>query len=634
VLITISGVVDAQFGPAPGSPVAAGTSPVFAAAGYFDWDEITDLVVVNSGDNTAILLRGNNSGGFAPEGSPVRVGAGALAIAGWRYGVLPGVVVANQADNTVSVLQYANGFTAVTGDPFAVGLRPAFVAVADLNNDGVPDFAIANSGDATVTVMLGLATGSSDATPLSFVPSGGSPFAVGSKPVSIAIADFNGDNVPDLAVVNSADNTVSVLLGNGSGAFTPAAGSPFLVGEAPQSVTVGDFDRDGQADLAVANLGDNTITILLGTGNGGFTDATSGPIAVGTAPSSIAAADFNQDGNLDLAIANTGDDTLTVLLGNGRGGFEAASYSPLPVESKPESVTIVGNGKPGLAISNSGSNNITVLLNNYPATVPATRVLSAASASDTVSAGSIVAIYGENLANETASAATVPLHTELGGVSALFKVVNILDGPVFSGPMPLFYVGPTQINAQIPADASFPSCNAGSGSVYFARVELFTPSGVQTVSVNATPAPVPGLFTANENGTGPAVAQFVTNLPDGTQKIIETADCSGGIGACVPAPLDVTAGVSALVLYGTGISEYSTFPNGLTVLAGSQPLQVFYAGPSPQYVALDQINVWMPSSLAGSGVVNLTVSLLGATPGLGLDCPFNVTSNVVTISIE
>jgi uncharacterized protein (TIGR03437 family) len=260
-------------------------------------------------------------------------------------------------------------------------------------------------------------------------------------------------------------------------------------------------------------------------------------------------------------------------------------------------------------------------------------MVSAASGTAPVSAGAIVSIYGGNFANGATSATTLPLPVELGGVSANFTVANIV-GQQFSWAMPLFYASPTQINAQVPADVSFPPCNGGSGSVYYTSIQIATPSGGQTAMVSATPAPAPGLFTANETGKGVAAAQFVTNLPDGTQTIMQVAECPGGTGTCVPVPLNVNAGSSALVLWGTGISEYSTFPQGLTVMAGNQPLQVFYAGPSPQYAGLDQINVWMPSSLAGSGIVNLSVSLTGTTPGVASTCSFNVTSNVVTIDIQ
>jgi len=262
------------------------------------------------------------------------------------------------------------------------------------------------------------------------------------------------------------------------------------------------------------------------------------------------------------------------------------------------------------------------------------QVVSAASGSATVSAGGIVSIYGANFATSATSATMMPLPVSLGGVSAKFTVVNILNQPVFSGAMPLFYVSPAQINAQVPAGAIFLPCNAGSGSVYSTSIQIATLSGGQTAMVYATPAPAPGLFTANETGTGVAAAQFVTNLPNGTQTIMEVAECPGGAGTCVPVPLNVTLGTSALVLWGTGISEYSTFPQGLTVTAGDQPLQVFYAGPSAQYMGLDQINAWLPSSLAGSGVLNVSVSLTGSTLGVGSTCGFDVASNAVTIDIE
>jgi uncharacterized protein (TIGR03437 family) len=629
VLMATSAGLSAQFVSAPGTPIATGLGPISVAVGDFNGDGSADLAVANSSDNTVTVLLGNGKGGFAAAGSPVSVGAGPTSVAAWNSS---GLAVANALDNTVSVLE-GNGsgsiFTAVAGSPFEVGSRPAFVAAADFNGDGVTDLAIANSGDNTVTVLLGVATGG-------FGAAAGSPFSVGSKPVSIAVADFNGDYVPDLAIVNAGDNTVTVLLGNGTGGFTAAADNPFAVGSAPVSVAAGDFNKDGMNDLAIANSDDNTVTVLVGTGMGGFTAAAGSPYAVGKAPSSVVAADFNADNIPDLAIANSGDNTVTVLLGAGAGRFAAASYSPLPAGTKPESVAVAdfnGDGKPDMAIANSGDNTVTVLLNNYLSGVPTPQMLSAASGTAPVSAGSIVAIYGGNFANGVTSA-MLPLPSELGGVSANFKIVNILGQPLSGGAMPLFYVSPRQINAQVPADVFFPPCNEGSGSVYSTSIQITTPLGGQTAMVSVTPAPAPGLFTANETGSGVAAAQFVTNLPNGTQTTMDVAKCSEGIGTCAAVPLNVTEGSSALVLWGTGISEYSSFPRGLTVMAGNQPLQVAYAGASPQYAGLDQINVLLPASFAGSGTVNLSVTLSGTTLGLGVNCPFSVTSNVVTIDIE
>ena len=113
-------------------------------------------------------------------------------------------------------------------------------------------------------------------------------------------------------------------MGNGNGTFvTPAVN--FGVGIAPFSVAVGDFNNDTNLDLAVANAGSNTVSILLGNGNGTFvTPAVN--FGVGNTPQSVAVGDFNNDTNLDLAVANAGfinnpSNVVSILIGNGNGTF-------------------------------------------------------------------------------------------------------------------------------------------------------------------------------------------------------------------------------------------------------------------------------------------------------------------------
>ena len=188
--------------------------------------------------------------------------------------------------------------------------------------------------------------------------------ATGTQPVSIAVGDFNGDGVLDMAVVNAGSNTLTILLGKGDGTFTDAASSP-QTGTDPSFVAVGDFNRDGKADLAVANLSSNNVTILLGNGDGTFTAAGSSP-ETGSQPESMAVGDFNGDGILDLAVLNAEINTITVLLGNGDGTFTA---SPLSAQTGGQPRSLVstdfnGDGIPDLAVVNSGSSTVTILLGN------------------------------------------------------------------------------------------------------------------------------------------------------------------------------------------------------------------------------------------------------------------------------
>jgi hypothetical protein len=101
-----------------------------------------------------------------------------------------------------------------------------------------------------------------------FTQPAGSPFAVGAAPNAVASVDMNGDGRADLAVVNGSSGTVSIFLGNGAGGFTQAPGSPITVGGSPSSVAVGSFNGDAFPDLAVGVPGPNTVAILLGSGNG------------------------------------------------------------------------------------------------------------------------------------------------------------------------------------------------------------------------------------------------------------------------------------------------------------------------------------------------------------------------------
>jgi hypothetical protein len=167
---------------------------------------------------------------------------------------------------------------------------------------------------------------------------------VGPGAFAVASGDCNGDGIVDMVSVNQGDNTVSVLMGNLEGGFNPQVTYP--TGAAPTAVVTGDFNNDGNLDLAVTDgncaveggpnattalsCSPGTVSILLGNGDGSFQPHLD--YATGKGPSSLAAGDFNGDGKLDLAIANGQDGTVSALLGRaGMEHFSRRSSTPWPV---------------------------------------------------------------------------------------------------------------------------------------------------------------------------------------------------------------------------------------------------------------------------------------------------------------
>src|SRR5262249_34833001 len=160
----------------------------------------------------------------------------------------------------------------------------------------------------------------------------------------------------DLATANYGDNTVSVLLGDANSTFQPAPTS--ATGAGPRSMAAGDFNRDGKLDLATANWGSSDVSVLLGTGDGTF--QASGHIDIGSPPESVAVGDFNGDGKLDLGVTSTiYDDPLfdyigvaTVLLGIGDGSFSApiTRQSDAQYQSSGIVADFNGDGKHDMAL--------------------------------------------------------------------------------------------------------------------------------------------------------------------------------------------------------------------------------------------------------------------------------------------
>jgi hypothetical protein len=191
--------------------------------------------------------------------------------------------------------------------------------------------------------------------------------SVGTSPSSLALADFNRDGKLDLAVANAGSNDVTILLGDGAGGFRPAAGSPFAAGHSPNDIAVGDVNGDGNLDLAFANHDTNYLTVLDGDGKGGFRPAPGSPFTVQSKPHphGIVIADFNGDGKPDLATDDWQNNRVTVVFNDGKGGFLSPGVS-FPVGKMPyyklRAADLNKDGRADLVTTNFEGGNVTILL--------------------------------------------------------------------------------------------------------------------------------------------------------------------------------------------------------------------------------------------------------------------------------
>lgn len=303
---------------------------------------------VNASAQTYLYNRADFPTGKSPS---------AVVTADFNGDGIPDLAVANQTDNTVSILlgKSSGGFAAHVD--YATGASPVALVAADFNGDGKLDLAIVNSQANTVSILIGNGDGTFG---------NHTDYAVGNKPIAIVAADFNGDKKTDLAIANETDNSVSVLIGHGDGTFEPQQTIP--VAASPTSLASGDFNGDGKPDLVTSSGAAAAVSVLLGHGDGTFTRLDSADrISPTNLAAPLAVGDFNGDNHLDVVVVSPLSDQLYLLAGNGDGTFQTPvaiqlSFQPVAVFS----ADVNNDGKLDLLVTGTASypSVISVLLGN------------------------------------------------------------------------------------------------------------------------------------------------------------------------------------------------------------------------------------------------------------------------------
>ena len=473
---------------------------------------------------------------------------------------------------TLDLASLVSKVVPASGSATGVGTQPDLIAAGDFNNDGIVDLAVTNSGESTISVLMGKGNGTFQTQ---------AKFATGRAPDAIAVGDFNGDGNLDIVVANRNDNTVSVLLGNGDGTFQ--AQTTYATGNSPVGIAVADFNLDGNADIVVANATDNTVSVFLGNGDGTFQPGVASP--AGSLPYGIALGDFNRDGIIDAAVADSLDNSLSVLLGNGDGTFQAPV--PLPVGNSPFyalAVDLNGDGIADLAAANYKDNTISVLLGNGDGTFQNQVTYAAGSGAYILSSGDFNADGKADLAVTNFSDSTISVYLGNGDGTlqpqAIYAVGRGGSGVVAG-----------DFNGDGLTDLATANFTDGTASVLLAGLrETATASGVSVIGIGThnVLASYPGdtIRAASQSSTVPlAGVQTITSTTLKASPNPATKGQTVTLTATIaPTPTGSPTGTvsfyNGATLLGTtavNSSGIATFATG-SLPAGSDTLTAVYSG--------------------------------------------------------
>ena len=419
---------------------------------------------------------------------------------------------------------------------------------------------------------------------------------------SMAVGDFNGDGQPDVAVTNSGANGVNVFLNN-EGGLSAMAAIP-ATGESPTSIAAGDFNGDGKLDLAVANSGSNNVMILLGNGDGTFTAAASP--AAGTAPNSIAVADFNGDGVPDLAVANAGSSNVTILRGNGDGTFTAAAGPAGDTGSTSVvAADFNGDGKEDLVVANSRDSSATALLAETALTIATVKNISPVG----VGTHLVKAIYSGDVNYGGSTSADVSLTVVPPGLTLRGTSVSVVAGATRTSTLTITPTNGFSGTVTLECDGGGYPGNAS---------DVPTCSSIPPVTISGNAPATTTLTIQTQPGTTPAqYVQYVNAVDSSGNLVANTNTAIVAVTVTAPAPPGLTlSGTPVSVVAGaTGTSSLTITPtNGFS---GSVTLECD-GGSSPGGANdVPTCSSIPPVTISGNAPTTTTLSIqtqLGTTP--------------------
>jgi len=595
LLLATAGAAHAQTPAATFAPVATygagGSNSYSIALADVNGDGKPDLLTANRGSDNAGVLLGNGNGTFQPAttfGTGTFSQPASIAVADVNGDGKPDLLTANQGTSTAGVLLGTGTGTFQPVTTFGTGFIPASIAVADVNGDGKPDLLTANIGSDNAGVLLGNGDGTFQLV---------TTFSTGtnSNPTSIAVADVNGDGKLDLLTANRVTDNAGVLLGTGTGTFQPVTTYSTGTNGSPASIAVADVNGDGKSDLLTANTSSSTAGVLLGNGDGTFRFVATFSTGTNSNPISIAVADVNGDGQLDLLTVGI-NGRAGVLLGTGTGTFQPVTT--FGTGSIPASIAVAdvnGDGQPDL-LTAIRSGTAAVLLNT---TVYAPTVTTAATSNTSTSAslgGTVTAeggapvtdrgvVYSSTIAMPTLGGAGVIQDANGAGPGSYAKSITGLT------PGTTYYVRAYATNS--------------AGTVYGA-VQTFTTAGTPASTITAlSPATGPVGTSVAITGTnlsgatgvsfnGTPASSFVVNSPTSLTAVVAAGTTTGLVTVTTPGG-NATSSTSFVVrVPPTTVADAYTTPqnvlltgNVLTNDIGTNPVAILIIRPTHGTLALN-----------------------------------------------